>query len=69
MGAKLVGMYMPSICLGQALILSLVEELVSPTRSLGLIRWRAISFNMPQVVKGWDETISISAPDFLKARA
>jgi hypothetical protein len=69
MGAKLVGMNMPSTCLAQPLRVSPLEELVSPTRSLGLIRWRAISFNMPQVVKGWDETMSISAPDFLNARA
>ena len=40
-----------------------------PTSTAGLIRWRFISFSIPQVVNGCEETIIMSAPDFLKARA
>ncbi|GIT53895.1 MAG: hypothetical protein Ct9H300mP16_10550 [Pseudomonadota bacterium] len=42
-GAKLVGMMMPSASLAQPFSVSILEELVRPTRSLGLTFWRFIS--------------------------
>ena len=60
---------MPSAAAAQPLRVSALDELVSPTSTFGLIRWRLISFSMPQVVKGCEDTIIRSAPDFLKARA
>ena len=60
---------MPSAAAEQPLRVSALDELVSPTSTFGAMRWRFISFNMPQVVKGWEEMIIMSAPDFLKARA
>ena len=42
---------------------------MSPTSTFGLIRWRLNSLSMPQVVKGCEEMIIMSAPDLLKARA
>ena len=60
---------MPSAASEQPLRVSALDELVSPTSTLGSIRWRFISFSMPQVVNGCEEMIIRPAPDFLKARA
>src|SRR6266850_2447656 len=51
-GAKEVGMMMPSACFAQPCSVSMLEELVRPTRTLGFTPWRCISFSTPQVVNG-----------------
>ena len=68
-GAKLVGIIMPSACLGHPFITSAEEEEVKPTIILGIPFILDNSFRKPQVVKGCDETMKRSAPDFLNARA
>jgi len=48
-GAKEVGMIMPCACLAQPCSVSVVDELVSPTSTLGFTPWRAISAARPKV--------------------
>ena len=68
-GAKLVGIIIPSACFGHPFNVSAEDDEVKPTIIFGIPFILPNSLRKPQVLKGCEETINKSAPDFLNALA